>query len=251
MTAERQRPAPAAPRGTIRPYRPADRDAVREICCRTAFRNMGCEKLFEDRELHADYWTSYYTDYTPDEVRVIEQDGTIIGYFFGLTDGAHYHRVMARRIVPRVLAKTLWRAALRRYKQPETYRYIRFSLLHAWREAPAVDYTAFPATYHCNILRKGYGQGYYTELVLAFLDRLDSLGITGIHGHITEPAGKGIWQRFEKMFTEERAQEFDEKPCTMFQIVLGDEREMVNRAWGARVQDYRKWIQWLRETQRI
>jgi hypothetical protein len=250
MTAERRQPKTRA-EGVIRPYTPRDRAAVREICCRTAFRNMGCEKLFEDRELHADYWSSYYTDHAPQNVLVIEQDGEVIGYFFGLTDHTDFHRVMARRIVPRTLLRALGRALLRRYEKPETYRYLRFALFHAWREEPKVDYAAYPATYHFNVLRKGYGRGYYTRLVLGFLDRLDELGIRGIHGHITEPAGRGIWHRFDQMFTEERPQDFDEKPCTLFARVLGDEREMVNRAWAVRVEDYRKWILWLRETQRL
>ena len=49
----------------IRAYRPSDRDAVRDIACRTAFRNRGFESLVPDAELFADYWTRYYTDYEP------------------------------------------------------------------------------------------------------------------------------------------------------------------------------------------
>ena len=249
MTAStRERPDSAV----IRPYEPRDRAAVRDIACRTAFRNMGSDRLFEDREIHADYWTKYYTDYRPADVLVIEEDGAVIGYFFGLTDHAHFARVMGRRIVPSCLGRALWRWATGRYEKEETKRYIRHALFHAWKEAPELPYGDYPATYHFNILRQGYGRGYYTELVLRFLDRLEAMGIHGIHGHITEPAGgKGIWHRFDKLCPEAEVQVYSEKPNTLFRYVLGDRREMVNRGWAVKVEDYRIWTRWLREHMRL
>jgi len=102
----------------IRKLEPRDRAAVRDICCRTAFRNAGSDKFFEDREIHADYWTSYYTDYHPQESWVIERGTEVIGYFFGASDYDHFFRTMSRKIVPKGAAKALWRLALGRYKQP-------------------------------------------------------------------------------------------------------------------------------------
>ncbi|PRX37849.1 hypothetical protein SAMN05216257_105186 [Meinhardsimonia xiamenensis] len=236
-------------RGLIRPLEPRDRAAVREIACRTAFRNMGAARMFEDLELHADYWTAYYTDHYPEDSRVIEQEGRVIGYFFGCPDHAHFTRVMARRIVPRVVGKALWRLATRQYKQPQTGRYLRHMLLHGAREAPRIPYAQYPATYHCNILREGYGQGYYTELVLDYLDRLEARGITGIHGHITEPAGsRGVWHRFAKEVPGVRVAAFDERPTRLFEVVLGETTPMVNRAWAFSIADYRAATTWLRET---
>ena len=49
----------------IRAYRPEDRDAVRAICCLTAFRNLGAAAMLDDAELFADYWSGYYTDHEP------------------------------------------------------------------------------------------------------------------------------------------------------------------------------------------
>ena len=69
MAAEPEPARPAesgTPRATIRPYRPADRETVREICRRTAYRNLGYAAVFEDGELFADYWTRYYTDFEPE-----------------------------------------------------------------------------------------------------------------------------------------------------------------------------------------
>lgn len=242
------RPAPTA---VIRPYAPRDRAAVRDICCRTAFRNLGSDRLFEDREVHADYWTSYYTDHRPEASWVIEEDGAVIGYFLGCTDHADFLRVMARRIVPSCGARTLWRLATGRYRRPETRRYVAHMIFKGAREAPSIDYAKFPAHYHCNLLRQAYGRGYYTQLTLQFLDQLEARGIFGLHGHITEPRDGGIWRRFEEMFSEKQAQQFSEKPTTLLQAVLGDDRPMVNRGWGITTADYRRWIEWLRRTRNL
>jgi len=241
----RRRDSPSP--GVIRPYRPTDRDAVRDICCRTAFRNMGSDRFFEDRQVHADYWTRYYTDFNADEVWVIEQDGRVIGYFFGCSDHRRFTRIMALRILPACLARIAWRLATGRYKRPETRAYIRHMLVRGPREAAAIDYARYPAHYHCNILREGYGRGYYTQLTLMFLDRLEAKGITALHGHITEPAGPGMWQRFADRYVTDQADVTLEVPTTLFACVLGDQRPMVNRAWGMPVRGYRLWIEWLRE----
>lgn len=242
----------------IRKLEPRDRAAVREICCRTAFRNAGSDRFFEDREIHADYWTSYYTDYHPQESWVIEREGEVIGYFFGASDYDHFYRTMARRIVPWGVARALWRLALGRYKKPQTKAYLKHMLLRGAAEAPHVDFKAYPAQYHCNILRKGYGRGYYSQLVLMYLDHLDAIGVKGIHGMITEPAGSaGIWHKFEEMFVDQNdatrslAFALTEKPTTLMAAVLGDTRPMVNRAWSVPVENYRKWMTWVRETQNI
>lgn len=248
MTEKRGRPG--RKRGMIRRLEPRDRQAVRDICCRTAFRNMGSDRFFEDRELHADYWTAFYTDHHPHESWVVEQNGRVIGYFFGCSDHARFHRVMSRRIVPRVLVKALWRLATGRYRKPETRRYLWHQISRGPREAPGMDFRKYPAHYHCNILREGYGQRYYTELVLMFLDHLESIGVTHLHGFITEPADTGGWQkfvdRFDAPFNITR-----EVPSTLFRAVVGDTRPMVNRAWGMPVAGYRDWIIWLRDKYKI
>ncbi|MEM9435813.1 MAG: hypothetical protein AAGA15_02140 [Pseudomonadota bacterium] len=237
--------------GTIRGLEPRDRQAVRDICCRTAFRNLGSDRFFEDRELHADYWTSYYTDYHPEESWVIEQDGKVIGYFFGCSDQKRFLRIMARRIVPGVLARALWRLVTGRYKKPETRRYLWHMLRHGAKEAPKIDFDKYPAHYHCNVLRPGYGRGYYSTLTLKYLDYLEGLGIYGVHGFITEPPDSGIWQRFADKFETAKADVTVEVPTTLFRSVIGDDRPMVNRGWGISIVNYRAWIEWLRDTRNL
>lgn len=238
----------------IRPYRPADREAVRRICCDTAYRNKGAEHYFEDREIHADYWSSYYTDVTPEEVQVVEKDGAVIGYLFGCPDTPRYRRAMARRIVPRAIARALWRAATGRYKNPMSRRYLWFMITKAPAEEARIDIERYPAHYHCNITDAGRGHKLYTEMAFAFIDRLEARGIDGIHGHITEPAKSGLWEMFDRNFTRDGDPESGfraEKPTRINEFLLGDPTPMMNRVWGSDLETYRAFLTFLRKRMRI
>src|SRR5881392_1334429 len=68
---------------SIRSYRPSDRGAVRKLCCETGFLGDPIDPVFRDRELFADFLTSYYTDHEPESSFVLEIDGEIRGYLLG------------------------------------------------------------------------------------------------------------------------------------------------------------------------
>lgn len=242
--------------GAIRAYKPEDRDAVREICRRTAYRNRGSDAVFEDGELFADYWTRYYTDFEPESCLVVEEDGEVIGYLLGCKDTARHIRIMSRRIVPAALGRAFSRLATFRYRKRSTRRMLYWLVTRGWRESPEIPLERFPAHYHCNILRKGFGKGYYSALVLRFLDQLEREGVPGLHGQIEETASGGPWRQMVDRFLEftGRAAElelFSEHPSTFQQYVLGVDKPMVNRAWGAKVGDYRQWMSWTGDTFRL
>lgn len=226
----------------VRPYRDEDRDAVRAICCRTAYRNLGSKSVFEDDELFADYWTRYYTDFDRTYAYVIEEDGEIIGYFFGCADHKRFARVMGWRIVPKVIATMLLRLVLLRYRNKTSYRCIRWFLTRSWREEPDIPFERYPAHYHCNLLRKGYRKQYNSKLAIRFMDQLVRDGVTHIHASVTEPRDKGAWTRLIQLDGAPAPDAYAEKTSTFFEFVLGDPTPMVNRVWGARVQDSRTWM---------
>ena len=104
----------------IRPYRPADRAAVRAICADTGFLGQPIDPVFEDRELFADYLTSYYTDAEPESTFVCELEGEVMGYVMG----SRFPKRKAGfevRMLPGLVARGLWRychAALQRGQPP-------------------------------------------------------------------------------------------------------------------------------------
>src|SRR5258707_3564214 len=68
---------------TIRSYRAGDRAAVRRLCCQTGFLGRAIDPVYEDRELFADFLTTYYTDHEPESSFVPEIEGEICGYLLG------------------------------------------------------------------------------------------------------------------------------------------------------------------------
>src|ERR1043166_9582937 len=67
----------------IRGYRRSDRAAVRKLCCATGFLGDPIDPVYEDRELFADFLTTYYTDHEPESCFLLEVDGEIRGYLLG------------------------------------------------------------------------------------------------------------------------------------------------------------------------
>jgi hypothetical protein len=238
-----------AAKGIIRAYSPADREAVRLICRTTAYRNRGSDSVFEDGELFADYWTRYYTDFEPESCLVVEEDGEVVGYLLGCRDTNEHIRVMSRRVVPAVLARAFWRLATFQYRKRSSRRMLYWLITRGWREVPEIPLERFPAHYHCNILRKGFGKSYYSRLALRFLDMLDREGVPGLHGQVEESAKGGPWRRMAEAFLRTTGQTaelelFAETQSTFQQYVLGVDKPMVNRAWGAKTDFYRHWMSW-------
>jgi hypothetical protein len=243
---------PEQPFGKIRPYEARDREAVRDVCRRTAYRNRGAQSVFEDGELFADYWCNYYTDFEPESCLVVEEQGEVIGYFFGCVDTRRFLRVMKRRIVPLLLLRLLARYATLQYKQKTTRRMIQWFLLHSWHESPSVSIEQYPSHYHCNILRKGHGKAYYTTMTIMFVDRLTRMGGSAMHGQVLEPSAGGGWLRLLKAYRQPGLiQHYSEKPSSFHRIVLGENTAMVNRAWGMQLEPLRAWLVWVGDKYRI
>jgi hypothetical protein len=234
--------------GTIRPYRAEDREIVRDICRRTAYRNKGSSAVFEDGELFADYWTRYYTDFEPESCFVVEEEGEVLGYLLGCMDSERHVRVMARRIVPNVLARAFWKLATFQFRKASSRRMLYWLVSRGWREVPDIATERFPAHYHCNVSRKGYGKGYYSALVLRFLEEMDGRGVRGLHGQIEEAASDGPWRQMVQKYCNatgaEPEMEQGESVSTFQAYVLGVDKPMVNRAWGSNTDEYRRWITW-------
>src|ERR1041384_4263715 len=68
---------------TIRSFRKTAREAVRGLCGQAGFLGAPIDPVYEDRQLFADFLTTYYTDWEPESSFVIEKEGEIRGYLLG------------------------------------------------------------------------------------------------------------------------------------------------------------------------
>ncbi|MGQ0639609.1 MAG: hypothetical protein ACT4P6_02395 [Gemmatimonadaceae bacterium] len=232
----------------LRPYTASDRDAVREICCRTAFRHRGHAALLDDKEVFADYWTKYYTDYEPESILVASRDDNVTGYLLGCVDSARFVRTMARHVVPSVLMRLTWRGVSGRYADgPRTRAFFRWLLLRSWREAAPIDAARYPAHYHINLVTAGYQERLYTRLALAFVDRVECAGVTHMHGRTLDARDNGVFGRLIAAFiaTHPAAEIYRAaRPTSLGTDVLGTARPLVNLSVGMSTHTFRDLLTW-------
>jgi ribosomal protein S18 acetylase RimI-like enzyme len=183
----------------VRPYRPRDRAAVREICRATAY--GGREPLLDPR-LFTDLMTRYYTDFTPEAVWVAEHRERVVGYLAGCFDEAALRRVMSRRIVPAAVARSVARGLiLRRAFWRLTTALPQF--LAAERHAKAVDLSDYPANLHINLMPEARGCGVGERLMAQLCAEAARRGLPGVHATVLEE-NRSARRFFERLGFAER-----------------------------------------------
>ena len=131
---------------TVRPYRPADREAIRDLCCRTGFLGNPIDPVFEDRQLFADFLTDYYLKREPDSAFVVTVGDEIKGYVLGCRFPLQ-HKVFSVYQGAALAITVFFRYP--RYR-PETRRYIHWLMLNARREVPEAPHNV--GHFHINFL---------------------------------------------------------------------------------------------------
>ncbi|HEV3271222.1 MAG TPA: GNAT family acetyltransferase [Candidatus Methylacidiphilales bacterium] len=201
-------PPPTHARHVIRPYRPEDRPALRAICADTGFLGRPIDPVFEDRELFADYLTSYYTDAEPESSFVCELDGRVMGYLMGSRFPKRKARFEAR-ILPGLVLRGLWRCFTRPYNQASR-RYIRWILTKARKENPFTppDIPHF----HFNILPEARSVATTRELVDIFLNYLSLHGEKQVYAQVVAYESR----RGNRMFARYGFRVIDEREVTKY-----------------------------------
>ena len=175
---------------TIRNYRPSDREAVRALCCSTGFLGEPIDPVYEDRELFADFLTTYYTDHEPESSFVLEMDGQICGYLLGC------RRPLWNQLYSLYQNIVLFLRALGRYflYNSRSRRFIRWTLVHGWREVPAAPRRT--PHFHINLLPSARKISNTRALMSAYLSYLYRCGEKRVYGQMVTFESR----RGEKMF---------------------------------------------------
>ncbi|MEM6884905.1 MAG: GNAT family acetyltransferase [Verrucomicrobiota bacterium] len=191
----------------IRLYQPGDREQIRTICCETGFLGKAVDPVFEDRELFADFLTSYYTDQEPECAVVLEVDGKIMGYILGARN-PEKQAAFDRQMMPERLWKVLKGYAWH-YRQP-TRDYIHWLLWRGWREVPETPEDM--AHMHINLLPEHKNVQQTKEMIEFFLRQLVELGEKAVYGQIVTFTGK----RGVRMFARYGFEVIDSVEVTKF-----------------------------------
>jgi len=192
----------------IRPYRPEDRPVLRAICADTGFLGRPIDPVFEDRELFADYLTSYYTDAEPESTFVCELDGEVKGYLMGSRFPKRKARFEAR-MLPGLVLRGLWRYFARPY-HAASRRYVRWILTQARKENPFTP-PGIPH-FHFNIRPEARSVGATRELVDTFLQYLYDHGEKQVYGQVVTYESR----RGDRMFARYGFRVIDQREVTKY-----------------------------------
>lgn len=175
---------------TIRSFRRSDRGAIRKLCCETGFLGAPIDPVYEDRQLFADFLTTYYTDWEPESSFVVEIDGEIRGYLLGS------RRPLRNQLYSFWQNISLFLKALTRYFRYSgaSQRFIRWTLVNGWREVPAAPRRV--PHFHINLLPDARKMSTTRALMSAYLSYLYRCGEKRVYGQIVTFESR----RGEKMF---------------------------------------------------
>ena len=192
----------------IRAYRPEDRPLLRAICADTGFLGRPIDPVFEDRELFADYLTSYYTDAEPESTLVCELDGEVKGYLMGCRFPPQKERYETRQL-PGLVLRGLWRYFTRPYNAASR-RYVRWILTKARQENPFTppDIPHF----HFNIRPEARNIRATRELVDTFLQYLCDHGEKQVYAQVVAYESR----RGDRMFARYGFRVIDEREVTKY-----------------------------------
>jgi hypothetical protein len=177
----------------IRSYRASDRVAVRKLCCDTGFLGAPIDPVFEDRELFADFLTTYYTDHEPESSFVLEVDGQIRGYLLGS------RRPLQNQLYAFAQNAVLFFRALLRYPKynARSRKFIRWVIWYGWREVPAAP--RLTPHFHINLRTDARRVSTTRALMSAYLNYLYRFGERRVYGQIVtfeSRRGEKLFERY-------------------------------------------------------
>jgi hypothetical protein len=192
---------PLPPGVVVRKFELRDRAEVRFLCCQTGFLGKPIDPVFQDRELFADYLTSYYTDIEPESCFVLEQNTRVVGYLLG-SRRPYRQQIHSFFQNIRLLIRGISRYP--GYNRP-TRDFIGWILRNSWREVPAAPRRI--AHFHFNVLPEAQSVAGTGAMMNAYFDYLRSKGEKAVFGQMVtfeSRRGAKVLERYGFRVVEKR-----------------------------------------------
>ena len=170
---------------TIRKFQKEDLPEIEDVCYRTGFMGEGLDgkDLFNDKRLFALLFNLYYALHEPENyfVPFDTQNNKVAGYICGTTDTSTQEKQFTRKIVPRILLRSLLYTS---WRYPESFR-ILLTMAKSSRQFTDQEMDqikqAYPAHLHIDILPEYQRMGLGTRLMETFETHLQDQGVKGLH----------------------------------------------------------------------
>nr|WP_199185889.1 GNAT family N-acetyltransferase [Streptomyces carminius] len=168
----------------IRPYRPADRAAVYDVCVRLADAGGDARGLYRDDDLMPDIFAGPYLHLEPGLAFVLDDGERAVGYVIGAADTAAFAEAFRREWLPLVADR------YPRAERPGTPDEYMTELLHTPERMVLPELTGHPAHLHIDILPEYQGAGHGRALMYRLLAALREAGVPRVHlGMLTANTG--------------------------------------------------------------
>lgn len=161
----------------MRPYRPADRAALYEICIRTGEEGGDARYLYADHALLPSVFAGPYAELEPGLTFVVDDGGGLaVGYIVGTADTALFAERFREEWLPTVAGR-----------YPDPARPLRTpadqmaALLHSPERMVLPELGAYPAHLHIDLLPGHQRAGFGRALMTRFLGALAAQGVRAVH----------------------------------------------------------------------
>ena len=160
----------------IRNVEATDRDAVYDICLRTADAGDDGTALYADRLLPGHVWAGAYVALEPEHGFVVDNGDRAVGYVLGALDSRAFEAELERAWWPSLRAEY----PLDDAATSPGDRLAR-TLIHHPPRADERFVSDFPSHLHIDLLPTAQGRGHGRRLVDRLLDSLRADGSRGVH----------------------------------------------------------------------
>ncbi|GLY02009.1 GNAT family N-acetyltransferase [Actinoplanes sp. NBRC 101535] len=157
----------------IRGYRPADLDAVYDICVRTGAAGGDARGRHSTDRLLGDIWAVPYVTREPQHAYVVDDGhGNAVGYILGTADTPAFVSWFRAEWLPATAA---------RYPDGDPRDDAMLTNLHDPERMLIPELAGYPAHLHIDLLPDWQGKRLGQGLMAAFLDGLRSAGVERVH----------------------------------------------------------------------
>jgi len=166
----------------IRPYRPGDRDAVAEICLRTAAGGGDATGVYSDDSLMPEVFALPYVTYEPELAFVVDDgdEGRALGYIIGVADTRAFVEWWKREWTPGFRERHPSLGA----PTGRNPGFTEAQLIEAGVDPDRMliaEVDAYPAHLHIDLLPELQGQGLGRRLIDTLRDALVARGVPALH----------------------------------------------------------------------
>ena len=185
----------------IRPYGPADLDALYRICLLTGDKGQDATALYRDPRLLGHCFAAPYGLFEPSLAFVAEDTAGVGGYIVGALDSQAFEKGLESKWWPRLRTRYPDPPPGLPSQQWTPDQHVAHVIHHPWRTPDEVA-GRYPSHLHINLLPRLQASGYGRQLINTLTAALRDHGSWGVHLYVT--LGNGRAARFYRHigFTE-------------------------------------------------